>query len=223
MKQVLISLLLISALIVTYGCSSDNVPDGQTIVSSSNNDAQNGSNGKTDLLTTDGCTTIQDGTLKDSQGNILETGYDKWGYNYQAHIFNGFYDNYTRPGTLVTSGDNLVMKWNDLWLSNKDCNGDGKLDRGCTSPFTNSACPGAWCTNHMSGVDENGNEWTYFVKIICPETSSYVENGYYYTKDGVEIGPAIWGSFAIVEEIQTGDVESKYKSPFNPGFGTYKE
>ena len=32
------------------------------------------------------CTTIQSGTLLNSAGEILETGFDEWGYNYQAVI-----------------------------------------------------------------------------------------------------------------------------------------
>ena len=37
------------------------------------------------------CTTIQDGTLLRSDGVLIETGFDEWGYNYQAHLFNGGY------------------------------------------------------------------------------------------------------------------------------------
>ena len=32
------------------------------------------------------CTTIQDGTLETTDGEVITTGYDEWGYNYQAHI-----------------------------------------------------------------------------------------------------------------------------------------
>jgi len=38
-----------------------------------------------------GCTTIQDSTLLTSDGRVIETGYDEWGYNYQAPMFNGYY------------------------------------------------------------------------------------------------------------------------------------
>ncbi len=37
------------------------------------------------------CTTIQDGTLINSAGETITPGYDTWGYNYQARIFNGKY------------------------------------------------------------------------------------------------------------------------------------
>lgn len=68
----------------------------------------------------------------------MGTGYDQWGYNYQARTFNGLYANYSRPATPYTEEtcatvawgcDQLQMKWNDTWLSNKDCDGDRLLDR----------------------------------------------------------------------------------------------
>lgn len=36
----------------------------------------------------DACTTIQSGELLDSMGNPLTTGYNQYGYNYQAMISN---------------------------------------------------------------------------------------------------------------------------------------
>lgn len=37
------------------------------------------------------CITIQDGILQTSINTLITTGYDEWGYNYQAHLFNGKY------------------------------------------------------------------------------------------------------------------------------------
>ena len=107
----------------------------------------------------DSCSTIKDGVIEygrfgDPNPDIIPIGYDTWRYNYQAHMFNGYYDNYSRPEVLVTEGTRLQMKWSDEWLSNKDCNGDGKLDRGYSCDpegASNSACPGAWLTNHEHG------------------------------------------------------------------------
>ena len=53
---------------------------------------------KKDNKYTDECTTIQDGVLTYSAGHYLEdellqVGYDIYGYNYQAHMFNGLYAN----------------------------------------------------------------------------------------------------------------------------------
>jgi hypothetical protein len=100
------------------------------------------------------CTTIQSGDLLNSVNEVITTGYDDWGYNYQAKIFNGTYcDAYRDAAWCQPYADvNLSMKWNDAWLSNKDCSGDDKLDRhyGHISYIGS----GAWLTNHMSGEYE---------------------------------------------------------------------
>jgi len=173
------------------------------------------------------CTTIQSGTLTDTEGNFLTTGYDKWGYNNQAHMFNGFYDNYTRPDVPVTEGDNLEMKWNDAWLSNNDCDGDGKLDR--YYGYISYIGSGAWLTNHMSGIYEQDGKtchWTYFVKIVAAPADATVVGGFWQTSGGIEIGPAIWGAFAIIQEVNNDECAGEngvaYKSPASPGFGPYK-
>lgn len=178
----------------------------------------------------DGCTTIQEGTIVDVNGNVVTVGYDQWGYNYQAHMFNGFYENYSRPDTPVTEGDIfLQMKWSDTWLSNKDCNGDSKLDRGykCDPVNANSsACFGAWLTNHQWGLDEDGNKWTYFVKIVAVPDDANLVNGTWYTADNIEIGPAIWGAYAKILQVSNDKALEEhgvlYKSPASPGFGVYK-
>lgn len=178
------------------------------------------------------CTTIQDGTLVASTGELLETGYDEFGYNYQAHMYNGWYCEYIRVPCPTEYTVQLMMKWSDEWLSNKDCNGDGELDRGYScdpDDANNSGCPGAWLTNHMSGwveVDGKQRKWTYFVKIVAAPEDAYVDNERWYTVDGVEIGPVIWGAFAIVEEVSNdpslGEHGILYKSPAGPGFGQYQ-
>ncbi len=174
------------------------------------------------------CATIQGGGLVDAKGNPLALGYDKWGYNYQAHIFNGLYDNYTRPTPPVTESDtNLQMKWNDAWLSNKDCDGDGMLDRYYGYPSYIGS--GAWLTNHQWGtyeVDGVTYKWEYFVKIVAVPSDAVNVSGVWYTADGLEIGPSIWGTFAIIQEVYndqgTGDHGLYYKSPATPGLGAYK-
>jgi len=137
------------------------------------------------------CTTLQSGVLTDSYGNPLRLGFDQWGYNYQAHIFNGLYENFSRPIPPATESETaLQMKWSDTWLSNKDCDGDGKLDRGLGTDT-----PGisqGWLTNHMQGsylgLDGDTHNWTYFVKIV-------------YMPSGCEPANVIWGLYCIIEEV----------------------
>jgi len=266
----------------------------------------------------------------------VSLGYDQWGYNYQAHMFNGWYDNYSRSETPVDTGDRLMMKWNDAWLSNKDCDGDGKLDRHYG--FSGYIGSGAWLTNHASGTyqksnaanwnvsgnwlldfaggtdnrefrnlvqDEEGNvvgefwwlngpnweyggtlagnvvgntlhlnydrdpilytgvfdgvisensitdgtfsdshgnhllwtatgtaiavdntcSWSDFVKIVAVPSDAELENGYWYSADGTEIGPAIWGEFAIIQEVSDDPCGEfnlmDYRSELRSGLGNW--
>lgn len=169
------------------------------------------------------CLKIQSGLIDDVNGNLITVGYDKYGYNYQAHIFNGLYDNYSRPATVVTTGtENLVMKWSDDWVANVDCNLDGKLDRGL-NPKTGKSTGTSmgWVTNHFEGDYEGSDgelhHYTYFAKIV------YV--GAAASPDPFE-ATRIWGLYAIVEEIQTdlfGEYGGRLKSTklVAPGLGRF--
>ena len=173
------------------------------------------------------CNKIKDGTIVDSNGDPLVLGYDQYGYNYQAHMFNGRYCDYDR----VSGGDycdvGLIMKWNDAWLSNKDCDGDGLLDR--YYGFESYIGSGAWLTNHQwgsyEGEDGKIHKWDYFVKIIAVPSDAYLDGGIWYTADDVEIGPAIWGAFAVIQEVSNdpyaGEHGVLYNAPAPAGFGYY--
>jgi hypothetical protein len=170
------------------------------------------------------CVTIQDGGLEDSAGNPISTGYDDFGYNYQAVMYNGRYCDYDR----VVGGDycdvDLIMKWNDGWLSKSSCDGDALLDRHLG--YASYIGSGAWLTNHQAGkVEVNGKmrKWTYFVKIVAAPADAVVVDGFWQTADGIEIGEVIWGSFAIIQQVSNdpsyGEHGILYKSPLGPGFG----
>ena len=182
--------------------------------------------GMSNLGLADECVTIQDGTIFASTGELLSTGYDDFGYNYQAHMFNGRYCDYDRVIGGAYCDVDLIMKWNDAWLSNKDCDGDDLLDRHFG--YDSYIGSGAWLTNHQSGkVEVNGKlrKWTYFVKIVAAPSGAYTDDGYWYTVDDIEIGPVIWGSFATIQQVSNdpsaGEHGILYKSPVGPGFGIY--
>lgn len=192
------------------------------------------------------CTTLKDGVLTYSPGHYLygqpiPVGYNPYGYNYQAHLFNGSYanvylggdgfppyegddDSYLAANPTVVGhwawpyrDVNLLMKWNDAWISNKDCNNDGKLDR--YYGYASYIGSGAWITNHMGG-GEGEDHWTYFVKIVAAPTNATKVGGVWYAADGTEIGPAIWGDFATIQEVESG-LGAIYVSPAGPGFGKW--
>ena len=180
-------------------------------------------------LAAENCTTIQSGTLVASDGSVIETGYDQWGYNYQARIFNGKYCDAYRNAAWCQewANDDLEMKWNDAWLSNKDCDGGGLLDRHYG--FASYIGSGAWLTNHQKGtyIDTKNKKqrWTYFVKIVAAPADATKSGGTWFAADGSEIGPDIWGEFAVIQEIYndtgTGDHGILYLSPYSAGFGKY--
>lgn len=176
------------------------------------------------------CTTIQSGTLLTSAGGVITPGYDDYGYNYQANMFNGGYcDAYQNDSwCLPYANDELIMKWNDAWLSNVDCDYDGLLDRHYGFPTYRGS--GAWLTNHQSGyveVNENGKlkKWTYFSKIVAVPADATLSDGYWYTAEGIIIGYSIWDEFAVTEEIyndpSAGAHGLLYKGLAAPGFGQY--
>lgn len=156
------------------------------------------------------CTSIQDGGITDKDGNPITTGYDQYGYNYQAHMFNGYAANYSRPAVLVTSGDKLMMKWSDAWIANVDCNGDGKLDRGLVNGISNGISQG-WLTNEYTGwydSDADGvldAHYTDFIKIV-------------YTGSG----SPLWGSYTVLQEVYNdpvGGYHGVLSKSIAPGFG----
>ena len=156
------------------------------------------------------CATIQDGTIVDAVGNPVVLGFDQWGYNYQSHMFSGYYENFSRPAIPVTSGDKLIMKWSDAWLANVDCDGDHKLDRGLVDGVPSGVSMG-WLTNHYTGeyldLDGKKQHFTDFVKIVWTGP-----------------GSPLWGEYTIIQEIWN-DKSAGYQGLFdkigNPGFGLH--
>ncbi len=142
------------------------------------------------------CTTIRGGTLTDKFDNPLVLGYDQFGYNYQAHMFNGTYDSSDRvldglyqadPASADYADDSLIMKWSDAWIANVDCNGDTKLDRGLVDGVVGGISKG-WLTNQNEGdyTDLDGvvQHYTYFAKIVW-----------------VGPGGSLWGQYKIIQEV----------------------
>lgn len=205
MKKIFV-LIGVFAMLVIFGLTTKSVNAGKLIV----------------------CTTIQSGELLRSDGVVITTGYDEWGYNYQARLFNGKYcDSYRDAAWCQEWKDvELSMKWNDAWLSNKDCDNDGLLDRHYG--FDSYIGSGAWLTNHQSGVyDLDGKtcKWNYFVKIVAAPADATLEGGIWHTADGTEIGPVIWGEFATIQQVENDTCAGlhglQYLSPTRAGLGNW--
>jgi len=149
-------------------------------------------------------------------------------------MFNGplaYYDRHYDPDNPDGNDEfidvHLMMKWNDAWLSNRDCDGDGKLDRHYG--YDSYRGSGAWLTNHEFGtyVNDTGENCSYtdFCMIVAAPADAYAEGGVWYEADGTEIGPVIWGSYATIQEVANDPCEGlhglQYRSPASPGLGHY--
>ena len=143
------------------------------------------------------CTTIQEGDLQTSGGDDITTGYDEWGYNYQARKYSGYIDNLGRSGEPVTSGDyNVSIKWNEAYLSNRDYDKDGELER---HPGSESYIgTGASYTNHLrwSYFDEDGKRHmvTWFMKVVAKPTADF-------NCDDIR-GTPVNGEFCMVKSVR---------------------
>lgn len=177
------------------------------------------------------CFKIKDGVITDSANEVVTTGYDQFGYNYQARLFNGTYDSVDRNldgkffgATVDYSDDSLIMKWSDEWLSNLDCNGDQKLDRGLNARTgVSTGSSRGWITNQVEGdyigADGDSHHYTYFAKIVWVGPAPASGDQW--------AGVRLWGEYAIIEEVYNdpyggshGVDRSKLAHP--AGFGAYK-
>jgi hypothetical protein len=80
-----------------------------------------------------------------------------------------------------------MMKWNDAWLANVDCDGDGLLDRHYG--FGSYIGSGAWLTNHM---------WGSYLHLADEWSLVFVRD------DGAEF-PHTWSNTSLSDGQFTGD------------------
>jgi hypothetical protein len=118
------------------------------------------------------CTTIKD-AVKEGQplispyGDMAVMGFNEYGFNYQAHLFNGdFCDHFIeyREGQPQHEwcvenfeGVKFISRWSDTLLSNVDCNGDGYLDFNLNLYGTD-----AWVTTKIFG-----DGWFEYMKFLA--------------------------------------------------------
>lgn len=208
------------------------------------------------------CTSIQSGNLLYSStsylaGESISVGVDPYGYNYQAHAYSGSFFNVYANGAGLPPYDgddaaylaanptaashwawpyrnqDVAMKWNDAWLANKDCDGDGKLDRHYGFPSYQGS--GAWLTNHdswtvsLGGTDVLAND---FLKVVAaPLGATFVAGDSYFGEgtvlvNGKYMGDRLWGEFAVVQYVlndpSSDDHGLKLKGQINAGFGSWQ-
>ena len=147
MKNFLTKGLLVTCL-VFVAISCDNSEDISTDMALENDVAFKRANSQQKGSATE-CATIQDGTILDANGQVITTGFNEDGYNYQARTHQGPYEGHPILNYVFET-------WNDAYLSNKDCDRNNRLDFANGQP--NYRGTGAWLKNKYSGshLDSEG-------------------------------------------------------------------
>ena len=151
-----------------------------------------------------------------------DKGFDQWGYNYQARIFNGLFGNSdeNRPGDnnpdtylgsstnsygykdtdgnfheilVDVAGSHLVMKWSEVWHM-AVFGPDGIRYNNDEEPWGQ----GAWCTNHVEGTgtiyDIDGTTIIYQGHLTILSKIKWVGDTTGYTNP-------IWGEMAVIQKV----------------------
>lgn len=115
---------------------------------------------------------------------LAGTGFDEFGYNYQARVFVGSADGVDRnsDGTVwgdpAYANDQLVMKWSKGW-------DDARFHGGEWGPD-------AWEDNEWNGMSPDGSSEVWHYKIIWVGTE--LEESPYWREGGY----SIWGQFEVI-------------------------
>lgn len=121
-------------------------------------------------------------------------GFDQYGYNDTARIFNGLADGLdgnldgTYYGNATYANDKIVMKWNAEW------------DRGNDEGWSNPPYD-AWIDNEWNGKKNgSGSVWHYKIKWVgtCTDYATLPDGGY-----------CIWGQFEVLMDQGT-DASTHY-------------
>jgi hypothetical protein len=134
---------------------------------------------------------IQTVTTVTSSGvnSLAKGGFDEFGYNYQARLFQGAADGVDRIldgkvwGDPTYANDHLVMKWSKAW---DDARFNG-------APWT----PDAWVDNEWNGMVPGGSGTTEHFKCIWVGPS--LEASEYWRPGGY----AIWDQFEAILDFGT--------------------
>jgi hypothetical protein len=123
------------------------------------------------------------------------SGFDEYGYNEIAGIFNGAADGVDRVldgkvwGDPTYANDHLVMKWNRAW-------------ENCNANRTPENCAGAWTNNEWNGQVDGGSgeSWIYKIKWVgaCGASGTPMPDG----------GYCIWNEYQVV--LSHGSVDGTH-------------
>ncbi len=142
-------------------------------------------------------------------------GFDQYGYNYTARLFNGTYMQWceaygiTDPSICsadlggASVNDQLIMKWNAAWDA-------------CNLSQTPANCTGAWIDNEVNGMVPGGDGVVWHYKIVysqsCTDTGTPSSGGY-----------CVWGDYEVImDQGISGGTHTMNALATPNGYGSYK-
>lgn len=153
------------------------------------------------------------GSLENGIGPKTENGFDEWGYNRTARVFNGtglswcieklkLSEDGCRAYMGAYADDKLVMKWNAEW--------DRGNDEGWNTPPYD-----AWLNNQWNGMVPGGSGEVWHYKYVwvgpCTEGEPFPDGGY-----------CIWGQFKVILSQGVANGEHSWETHAKPsGYGVY--
>lgn len=109
----------------------------------------------------------------------------------------------------------LTSNWNEGVVSKEGIYPDSRVDNDGWITFT-------WT------YDKNGDKWKHFRKLVTIKSSWQLDEGYWYDKDGNEIGmeSKYFPEYAVIMVENQGNVDTEvfypeYRSPSGAGTGKY--
>lgn len=141
-------------------------------------------------------------------------GFDQYGYNDTARIFNGTGESWSIAKGLpanylgIYAKDKLIMKWNAEW------------DRGNAEGWTDPNGYDAWENNEWNGSAKDGSGAVWHYKIVW--VGNYAANPTLIPKEAY----GIWGQFAVIMDqgkdpsYGPGHLWFAHANP--TGYGAYK-
>lgn len=166
-------------------------------------------------------------------GNAELSGFDEWGFNWNAHLFQGYALN-------MLLGDHYFMNWSHY--KKHVYNGEGKefwnmlVESYTYFPYLipyelfnaklvckwndalinkDGVYPASWLDSdgwivfNYSGEAE-GKKWSSMRKLVTACSGDELVNGIWYNEDGEEIGldALFWNDLIVIQVVNHGDVPS---------------
>lgn len=141
------------------------------------------------------------------------TGFDQYGYNDTARIFNGTGASWSLAKGLPAdylgayANDKLIMKWNAAWDA-------------CNAQRNAANCTGAWENNEWNGMVAGGSGAVWHYKIVW--VGDYTQNPALVPAGGY----GIWGEYAVImdqgKDPAYGPGHQWFAHAAPTGYGTYR-